>query len=74
MEGEGADLSCLVSHKSTQGNGSYLHQEKFRLDIKNNFFTERMGQSLEQAPQGAPSLPEFEEHQKDALSHMLNFE
>lgn len=41
--GEGsAELNSLLSTNRTHGNGSKLHQGRFRLDMKKYFLTERM--------------------------------
>ncbi|MCQ4187547.1 hypothetical protein FK515_28615 [Klebsiella pneumoniae] len=67
----GADLFSLVSRC---GNGSKLHQGRFRLDIRKHFFTERVVKHWNRLPRevvNAPSLSVFKRHLDNALNNML---
>lgn len=69
-----ADLFSLVSSDRTCGNGSELHQRRFRLGIRKYFFTERVAKHwnrLSREVVNAPSLSMFERHLDNAISNML---
>jgi len=57
-----------------RGNGLKLHQERFRLDIRNNFFTERAVRCWTRLPRAvveSPSLEGFRNHVDVALWDMV---
>ncbi|KAK4811562.1 hypothetical protein QYF61_016021 [Mycteria americana] len=62
--GEGdAELFSWGSRDRTPGNGSKLHQGRFRLDMRKQFFTQRVVKPWNRLPGevvDAPSLSEFE--------------
>ena len=51
-----------------------MHQGRFRLDIRENFFTEEVFKHWNRLPREvimALNLLEFKKHLDDALSHMV---
>ena len=70
----GADLFFLGSSDRTSGNGSELHQGRFRLDIRKHFFTERVVKHWNRLPRevvGAPNLSVFKRHLGNVLNNRL---
>jgi len=70
----GAELFSLVSSDRMLGNGSKLHQGRFKLGIEKHFFTEWVVKHWNGLPKkvvNAPSQSVFKRHLDNALNNML---